>query len=126
MIQTFVHINDLIPTENWWPDVDDQLEPREFFTREELLDDIRENGFKYMIKTDEHGSIFNGNMRYWTARFLYEQENDKRFEYLPVELNHLAGVYTWDKETPFKQACKDFGKWLNTKVPVIPVSNRLA
>ena len=90
-IQTYVNIYDITPTETFWEEVTDNVEPKEFWSKEDLIQNIKDNGFKYALKINKHGAIVNGNMRYWVARHLLE-EGDERFRFLPVELEMHAGV----------------------------------
>jgi hypothetical protein len=104
--QVHMHIMDIIPTESFWPIVDDTStkEPEtRVWLREELIDDIRQHGIKYALNVDEEGHIKNGNMRYWCARWLLEHENDQRFLYLPVSRAYAAGCFHTELVIRMKQ-----------------------
>lgn len=95
--QVYMHIMDIQPTESFWEVVDDTklyAEDAHVWTRQHLIDDIRENGIKYALNVDGEGNVKNGNMRYWCARYLFEEENDLRFEFLPVQRNYAAGSFS--------------------------------
>jgi hypothetical protein len=96
--QLFMNIYDIIPTEPWWDVIEDKHDPPETWYKEDLLNDIRENGFSYQLNVDPNGTIRNGNGRYWAARQLLEDEHDERFRYLPVQRNFATGLY----HHPFK------------------------
>jgi len=133
-----MHIYDIKPTETFWDEVDDRnlyKEDAKLWSKKELIDDIRKNGLKYQLNVDSEGNIKNGNMRYWCMRYLFEVENDKRFEYPPVQRNWAAGCF-W-KEISFTTKhnynmeqmhtiCDDMGQqitehWINqTRDLVIP------
>ena len=91
-------IYDIIPTEPLWEVIDDKLPPAETWFKDELIDSIRKEGFRYSLNVDPNGLIRNGNARYWVARHLLEEENDQRFRYLPVQQNFVSGYY----HVPFK------------------------
>ena len=94
--QLYMSIYDINPTESFWDKVDDRplyKEDAKLWLKEELIDDIRKNGLKYQLNVDPYGNIKNGNMRYWCARYLLEQEHDTRFLYLPVQRNYAAGAF---------------------------------
>ena len=119
-IQTYVDIYDITPTETYWDEVTDNVEPKEFWTRENLVKDIKDNGFKYALKINKRGAITNGNMRYWVARQLLE-EGDERFRYLPVELEMFSGIAimkTTDKITNIL-VDQTLNALINTKVETI-------
>ena len=95
-VQTYMSIYDIKPTESFWDVVDDTslyTEDAKKWTKEELIDDIRQNGLKYQLNVDPFGNIKNGNMRYWCARWLLENENDQRFLFLPVQRNYACGAF---------------------------------
>jgi hypothetical protein len=91
-------IYDIIPTEPLWEVIDDKLDPPETWYQDDLINSIREEGFRYSLNVDPNGLIRNGNARYWVARKLLEEENDQRFRYLPVQQNFVSGYY----HVPFK------------------------
>ena len=94
--QTYMNIYDINPTESFWDKVDDRSlykEDARLWLKQELIDDIRENGLKYKLNVDPFGNIKNGNMRYWVARYLLENEEDKRFMFLPVQRNYASGAF---------------------------------
>ena len=94
--QVWMSIYDINPTESFWDKVDDTSlykEDARVWMKEELIDDIRENGLKYALNIDPYGNVKNGNMRYWVARYLLENEDDKRFLFLPVQRNYVSGAF---------------------------------
>lgn len=101
--QLFMDIYDITPTEPLWEVIDDKLDPPETWFQDDLINSIREEGFRYSLNVDPNGLIRNGNARYWVARKLLEEENDERFRYLPVQQNFASGMY----HVPFKL---EFGK----------------
>lgn len=119
-IQTYVNIHDITPTETFWDEVDDKVAPKEFWTRHDLIQDIKDNGFKYAIKLNKHGAIVNGNMRYWCARKLLE-EGEERFRYLPVELEMFHGIAVTQTTKPItdKLITSNLQSLINTKVEII-------
>lgn len=95
-VQLFMNIYDIKPTESFWDKVDDRKlykEDARLWQKQELIDNIREHGIKYQLNVDEEGNIKNGNMRYWVARYLLEEEHDQRFLYLPVQRNYASGAF---------------------------------
>jgi hypothetical protein len=124
-IQTYVHINDIIPTEGYWPDVNDKVEPVSYYTKEQLYESIKKEGFIHQLKIGPGGRIINGNMRYWTARRLYE-EGDLRFQFLPVEYRFYSGFMPitahLDKEQILGMQCvqEELMKLMNINQPVLP------
>jgi hypothetical protein len=97
-----MNIYDLKPTETFWEEVDDRnlyKDDAQLWSKKELIDDIRKNGIKYALNVDSEGNIKNGNMRYWVARYLYEEEGLEHFKYIPVQRNWVAGCF-W-KEISF-------------------------
>lgn len=73
MIQLYVRTDELIPHEG--------MTTKE---REELVPDIKENGFIYSIKVNPNGEISFGNTRYWAARLL-------DIKYIPIDINWFTG-----------------------------------
>jgi len=94
--QVYMNIYDINPTESFWDKVDDRnlyKEDAKLWHKQELIDDIRANGLKYQLNVDPYGNIKNGNMRYWVARYLLEEEDDTRFLFLPVQRNYASGAF---------------------------------
>jgi hypothetical protein len=94
--QVYMSIYDINPTESFWDEVDDRpilKERGQLWLKQDLIDNIREHGIKYQLHIDPYGNIKNGNMRYWVARYLLEEENDQRFLFLPVQRNYAAGSF---------------------------------
>ena len=94
--QVWMSIYDINPTESFWDKVDDTKlykEDARVWMKQELIDDIREHGLKYQLNVDPEGNIKNGNMRYWVARYLLENEDDQRFAFLPVQRNYASGAF---------------------------------
>ena len=91
-IQTYVNIYDIIPTEGFWEEVQDNLEPKEFWLRDELIENIAEQGLKYALKINKQGGIVNGNMRYWCMRHLLEKTGNLKYMFVPVELEIFHGL----------------------------------
>ena len=96
--QLFMNIYDITPTEPLWEVIDDKLEPKETWFKEDLIDSIRKEGFRYQLNVDPNGYIRNGNARYWVARMLLETEHDERFRFLPIQRHFATGFY----HLPFK------------------------
>lgn len=96
VVQTYLHINDITPSEAYWEEVDDKCYPPSYFTREQLYQDIKKHGLCFQLKVDRFGNVINGNMRYWTCLRLF-LEGDTRFEFLPVEFNFYAGFFPLDQ-----------------------------
>ncbi len=92
-VQLYMNIYDMKPHEPLWEVIEDKTDPPELWYKEDLINDIRENGFKNQINVDPDGNIRNGNARYWVARMLLEEENDMRFLYLPVHRGYAAGMH---------------------------------
>ena len=94
--QVWMSIYDINPTESFWDKVDDRQlykEDAKLWMKQDLIDDIRANGLKYALNVDASGNVKNGNMRYWVARWLLENEDDKRFLFLPVQRNYACGAF---------------------------------
>ena len=91
--QLFMNIYDMTPNEPLWEVIEDKIPPAETWDQQDLIDSIREEGFRHQINVDPDGCIRNGNARYWVARYLLEEENDERFRYLPVQRNYATGFY---------------------------------
>ena len=95
MIQLYMHIHDLKPYEMGYTQKEEIIpNPRSRWkggNYDDFLDDIRQNGIRECLKVSCQGFIQFGNGRYWAARELYEQ-GDKRFEYLPVQIDTFTGV----------------------------------
>ena len=102
MIQFYVHIDSLTPTEpakfrythynlDGTPFLYDPEEQpfikynKEYVECNCFLEDIRKNGIKYALVVDIHGRILDGNCRYWCAKIL-------GIEYLPINIEHLIGT----------------------------------
>lgn len=123
MIQAFVNIYDLKPTETLWDFIEDKRSPGapEGWSKEELEADIRKHGILFMLHIDSDGNIFNGNARYWIARKLLE-EGDTRFQYLPVEIREMTGTFVINfEEKPSIPLAKGvLTQVLMTKYLVIP------
>ena len=102
--QLFMNIYDITPTEPLWEVIDDKQEPKETWFKEDLINSIRDEGFRYQLNVDPNGYIRNGNARYWIARMLLEKEHDERFRFLPIQRHFATGLY----HLPFKlQFAKD-------------------
>ncbi|KKL65394.1 hypothetical protein LCGC14_2155410 [marine sediment metagenome] len=123
MIQSYVHIYDLKPTEPLFDVMEDNRSPDsiEVWTKEGLEESIREHGVKYMIHCDSEGNIINGNARYWVCRKLF-LEGDMRFEYMAVELAEMSGkfVINFEEQPDVPIAAKVFQRVLATKYTIIP------
>lgn len=122
-IQVFVNIYDLNPRETFWDIIVDNIPPFDTYTKEQLIDSIREKGFIYQLKVDEYGNIQNGNMRYWVARYLLEVENDERFRYLPVEKGAINKCHVIRHTVAPKdkdEIQKKVHNRRNLKAPIIP------
>ena len=124
--QTYMCIYDINPTESFWDKVDDRQlykEDAKLWLKQELIDDIRANGLKYQLNVDPFGNIKNGNMRYWCARYLLENENDQRFLFLPVQRNFVAGAFYKEFQMVVKQ---QEGVPPPTKDEIEEIGNKLA
>ena len=123
MIQSYVHIYDLKPTEPLFDVMEDNRSANsvEVWTKEGLAESIEEHGIKYMLHIDSEGNIINGNARYWTAREKF-LAGDMRFEYIAVELAEMSGrfVINFAEQPDVPIAAKIFQKVLATKYTVIP------
>lgn len=125
-IQGHCHINDFIPTEDTrkWKKILDKHQPPVNYTMKQLRKSIKRHGIKDQIRIKADGKILNGNARYWIAREYYEA-GDMRFEYLPVEIEHFAGIIMIDlgteKPKDMKEIKDTFLLHVNKKIPVIPV-----
>ena len=94
MIQIWIHIKDLQPTEKTSENTykPDSGLTKEGWTRESITKSIADKGHPtYALNVDSKGNIENGNERYWVCRELYEA-GDKRFEYLPVNVITFSGM----------------------------------
>jgi hypothetical protein len=89
-----MNIYDIKPHEPLWERVQDKHDPPEDWDKEDLINDIREKGFKYQLNVGPDGNIRNGNARYWVARKLFEEEGDERFRYLPVQRSFASGMHS--------------------------------
>ena len=126
-IQTYAHIRDLTPYEAIFDVLTldgDKLNAEDEecrYTFEELVDDIREKGIKYRLKINPEGYVVNGNMRYWAARYLYLEENDSRFEYVPIEMEYHSGVlvHRGKNQVTNAEIHAIFGKLINLKEETI-------
>ena len=125
-IQGFCHINDFIPTEDTrkWKVIEDKHQPPVNYTMKQLRKSIKRHGIKDQLRIKSDGTILNGNARYWIAREYY-LAGDTRFEYLPVEVEHFAGIIMIDTGTErpadMKRIKDNFLLHVNKKIPVIPV-----
>lgn len=123
-IQTYVHINSIIPTEPLWDVIDDDCPPKDCYTKEELYDSIKKDGLIYQLKVDKMGKVLNGNGRYWTARRLHE-EGVPGFEYLPVEVETMVGFFPLVRVKPVEgvptESRDRFLQAINGKNLVIPI-----
>ena len=94
MVQVWMHIKDLQPTEKTNADTykkGGQLH-YEGWTREKITKSIAGRGYPlYALNVNCKGEIENGNERYWVCRELFEA-GDKRFEFLPVNISTVAGL----------------------------------
>lgn len=123
MVQLYVNIYDLQPIETFF-DIDDTKPNGDGdtkWTKESLLEDIRKNGIKHQLKIDRFGNILNGNGRYWAARILLLQ-GDERFRYLPVELVRVAGVayIEFDFQPSHTEAGNALANIIREKHAVVP------
>ena len=91
-IQAYVNIYDITPTEWFWEEVQDNIEPKEFWLRDDLIENIANQGLKYALKVNKFGNIVNGNMRYWCMRHLLEKTGDKKWMFVPVEMEIFHGL----------------------------------
>lgn len=100
-IQTYVSIYDLQPIEAYF-DVDDKPiegETGVTWTYDRIYKSIKRYGLRYALKIDRYGNILNGNIRYWIARELFEDEGDERFRYIPVECERISGSQIMEFKT---------------------------
>jgi hypothetical protein len=91
-----MNIYDIRPCETFWEIIEQNAvgdTDQKVWFKQELIDDIREHGLKYALNVDEYGIICNGNCRYWAARYLLEEEDDQRFQYLPVQKHFAVGLF---------------------------------
>ena len=124
-IQTYMHINDIIPTEDFLEEIVDNHIPPERWTKEQLIKDIDKNGIKYQLRVDPFGRIINGNLRYWVARHLNEENESLKdglyednwvpFEFLPVEIEVASGILLMHGDT----SDEAFLKKVNTKIEAV-------
>ena len=94
-VQLYMNIYDIIPTEPFWELLDDTFlyQDGRQWTKQELIDSIRKDGLHHQLNVDKEGYVKNGNMRYHCCKYLFEEEGDERFRFLPVQRNYATGLF---------------------------------